>query len=896
MSIALPGPDKVPEGPKRDLLMRLHELYSQAGKPATRVISKRIDTEKLESVSYETISSLLRGDNVPGWARLQSIIMALCLMSVHPVEAAQELVRFNDLWLRYDSPGAPPIRVLPTEIIRPARPIPPTIPARVVVARVHGELPARDTRFTGREKLLDDIEAQLAASPEKPLVLFGPIGAGKTQLAAEYVRLHRDRYAVTWWVDGANAERAGESLRHLAHRLDLDDEGHLFPVLEQAGPYLLVFDGVLTGDVRKLLNTRGGNVIATTRNGGWARDSPHAELEVPDLDPSEAAQLLRKEDPHLTPEQTSGVIEVAGRLPIGLAEACRLHHEQGLPWADLAGPLFGGGPVADAVRVVLRDEMAGETDLLRMLTLLLGFGPAPVWGWTLRAGADRDVSAGVHRLLRDPAAMRHAMRLLARSGLGRRGADGEWIMIPAIIRLVLRELLPEAYGEVNRHDVVQILVAADPGQPENAETLAQHRAIAPHIRPAALAATHRPTAYQTIRHQIRFLFRTGDLEAARQLGQDVEAALAEPGALAASDELILQIKRDLAGTLRAAGQYVQAHRLSAEAMAEVTGRTDRAVALDVARSWGHDLRIAGEFEQAYELDSQTARQHAGRFGADDFRTVASRYNLSVSRRFLGRFGEAEQADRRDLDRLRSVPGDTDRQARWANSLAEDLYGLGRYSEAEKVLSELPETESERELLRARRMAGVLSRRLGRLGPAVEQLGVCYQACVRELGEQRELTLAVCMSFGNALRDLGQFGTALHYCTLAVSGYQAAMGAGNPLVEVARANRAAVHLASGDTERAAAELEQAYGVLVAAFEERHPFTVLTAVNRAAPGSAELAREVFGPGHLDTLIAAARGPGLDQTLATLRRRFGAGHPLVTRVADGAPVVVDIELPSG
>jgi tetratricopeptide (TPR) repeat protein len=950
VSIALPGTDRVPDGPQRDLLVRLHELYGQAGKPATRFISRRIDEEGLESVSYETISALLRGKSVPSWARLNSIIIVLCRMSVHSVDVRRELVHFNVLWRRVDSWQSDSAQAL--AVVRPYMPpLPPLeadqtdiVPA--VVTRVHGPLPERAALFTGREKLLDDIESRLARDPGTPLILFGPIGSGKTQLAAEYVRLHRDQYAVTWWVEAENAERGRESLLGLAGSLWVAGEGderrpidQMFQLLARSGPYLLVFDGVISGDVRTLIRTAGGSVLVTTRNGGWARESHYAELEVPDLDAGESAQLLRKQDQHMTQAQMSRIASVVGRSPVGLAVACRLCREQGTSWDDLADRLAtpanrlltltpDGTPsssrLTEEVRAIA-ERLIADPDLRRLLTLLLGFGPSQVWRWMLQAGADHDVSPNVGRLLRDPDGLQNAMRILAGAGLGRRHAGGDWIEIPDIIRLVLRELLPAAYADSNRLDVVQILVAADPGHPEDPRTLDKHRAIAPHVRPAALVDTHRPAVYRTIRHQIRYLFLTGDLQAAQQLGREAESALARQQVLAPSDELFLLIRRDFASALRADGRYADAYRLTEEAMAHLDDRADHAVALDLARNRGHDLRIAGEFQRAYELDELTLRRHLAVFSDDDFRSVASRYNLSVSRRFLGRFREAAAADRSDLDRLRPGGNRADRrQARWANALAEDLYGLGRYSDVVELLGPLIEAESGRELLRARRMTGVAFRRLGKLVPAVEQLGVCYQACMSQLGERRELTLAVCMSFGNALRELGQFPTALHYCSLAVSGYAAVMGANNPLVRMAGANRAAVYLAAGEANLAKAQLDDAHAVLSDRLGERHPFTVLTAVNRASavamsdPVSAwewsgpayQRARELFGDDHLDTLIAAAGyavdrsarneddpdAPSLDQILATLRRRFGADHPQVTRLADGNRIFVDIELPSG
>ncbi len=261
--------------------------------------------------------------------------------------------------------------------------------------------------------------------------------------------------------------------------------------------------------------------------------------------------------------------------------------------------------------------------------------------------------------------------------------------------------------------------------------------------------------------------------------------------------------------------------------------------------------------------------------------------------------------------------------RLANALAEDLYGLGRFGELANLLNPLLGDASGRELLRARRITGVAFRRLGHRELAVGQLGACLQACVNDLGQRHELTLTVCLSYANALRACEQFDSALHYCGLAADGYRAALGPDHPLVQVAQVNAAAVHLTRGDREQAAKVLGAAYDALADSVGEGHPFTVLTAVNRAfaVPTSApepvwswprqayEQARKLFGPGHLDTLLAAAGfaltraardeedglAPSLDHILSELRRRFGSDRDLVTRVACGMAIVVDIELPS-
>ncbi|GIM96172.1 toll/interleukin-1 receptor domain-containing protein [Paractinoplanes toevensis] len=93
MPIALPGPDKVPDGPHRELLVRLHDLYRVAGMPATRIISRQAG-----SVSHETVSAVLHGRTLPAWAKLEAIVTVLCRMSAAPRDADSELAAFRELY------------------------------------------------------------------------------------------------------------------------------------------------------------------------------------------------------------------------------------------------------------------------------------------------------------------------------------------------------------------------------------------------------------------------------------------------------------------------------------------------------------------------------------------------------------------------------------------------------------------------------------------------------------------------------------------------------------------------------------------------------------------------------------------------------------------------------
>ncbi|MEV0896023.1 FxSxx-COOH system tetratricopeptide repeat protein [Actinoplanes sp. NPDC049802] len=936
MPIDLPGADRVPDGNHRRLLIRLHRLYNVAGRPATRAISQMTrKNPRLEPVSHETVSALFRGDPLPAWNKIRSIVIVLCQAADQPVDVDDELSVGVELWssaARGPSPRPGPV----------ARPEPPprevgAIPIREDPASeviVHGRLPARDPFFTGREPLLDLIHEHLSRDPHVPVVVHGPLGVGKTQLIREYAELHADEHPIVWWVDASDLERATASLAELAKRLGIVPSpdrrqtlDRLFAEFGRARNYLLIFDGSRSSEIRALIRTIGGSVIVSTRNAVWARDSAYRDIEVPDLDPAEVAQYLRKRVPRMPAARMRWLADAVGRMPSALAEACRSSPETVPPGQDPpALPAGISAPVLAEVRAALA-RLAPDHGAVRLLILLAGFGAGPVQVPLLATAARREVlPAELRALLKDQITLRRRLAALVQAGLARRGPE-DGIEIPALLRLALRELLPEAAGEHNRDQVREILVAADPGHPEDRRTWHTHRAIASHVGAAGLVDWDHPAAFRTVRHQIRFLFLDDDIAGALRLGAEVEAALAARSASARTDEVVLQIRRDHANALRAAGRYAEAEALTAQMTARLSADpayADHPAALDLARGRGHDLRIAGHYQRAFELDDETLRGHLRFFPVNDHRTVASRYNRGVSLRLLGRFREAAADDEAAyllLQEQIDVPDVAFHRV--LNALAEDLYGLGRYPEIGKRLAGVLKHGAGRELLRARRMAGVAARRLGDPGGAAEQLGACHQACLLRVGVTRELTLAVAMSWSGALRELGRLREALEIAERTEQQYEHVLGTDNPLAQVARVNVVATLLSMGRAAAARALATKAYGALRGRLGAGHPFTVAAVTNLASALALEdqestlgisqeayrSARDVYGERHPDTLLAAAnfaadraaRGAGdagalsLDSVLGGLRRSLGPRHPTVLEVAHGVRMIAYIEPPS-
>jgi TIR domain len=110
-------------------------------------------------------------------------------------------------------------------------PFPPTLVDATELPRFPGSLPAiwnvpfrRNQRFTGRDRSLQSLyERFVGAGQLNALVLIGPAGVGKTQLAVEYAYRHAADYDLVWWVRAQDPSTLLGDYAALAEQLpDLD--------------------------------------------------------------------------------------------------------------------------------------------------------------------------------------------------------------------------------------------------------------------------------------------------------------------------------------------------------------------------------------------------------------------------------------------------------------------------------------------------------------------------------------------------------------------------------------------------------------------------------------------------------------------------------------------------
>lgn len=80
-----------------EAMRRLHDL---AGRPSTRIISLAIRRDRTlpDMCSHAAVARVLRGDSVPAWSRVYSIIAVLARMAATPYDRAHVAPVMQALW------------------------------------------------------------------------------------------------------------------------------------------------------------------------------------------------------------------------------------------------------------------------------------------------------------------------------------------------------------------------------------------------------------------------------------------------------------------------------------------------------------------------------------------------------------------------------------------------------------------------------------------------------------------------------------------------------------------------------------------------------------------------------------------------------------------------------
>lgn len=855
----------------------------------------------------------------------------------------------------------PPGQVPPPDGPAPVRPWRVGFPGELPTVL---DCPARNPAFTGRDQELEVLRDGFAAGPSDSVqVLFGLGGVGKTQTATEYAHRFRSGYDVVWWIAAEQIEFVGPRLAQLAPRIGLegaddssDTASRVLAALRSGRPYgrwLLVFDNA--GAPEELagwlpVGPSGGHILITSRDPAWARHAGQVEVGV--FRRPESLRLLRRLNPGLAVAGAERVARSLGDLPLAIAQAAAWLQETGMPVADYLELLEatltemleatrlpeGDYPRSAAATWLLSLEELRRTNAgaAELLELCAHFGPEPIPTKVLFS----PLLVRRLRLSHDDAGARmeigELVRTIHRTGLARADSSSASLTVHRLVQAVIRDQVPVERRADVRRTVQLTLAGAGPQEPDLVGNWDGFAELLPHLWPSGAAGSEDPEVRQWIINSVRYQWKRGLHQAARELAErtleqwDCAAADDGAGAGRTGDPYPGMLRLQLANVLRSQGEYRESHALDEEVVRrfrlELGPRHPQT--LIATSGLAADLRALGRFGEARELDRATVET------AEQVLTKAHRRfwmmanNLALSEFLAGDRQLALDLHRRAYRHQRRSLGTASLDTlSSATSYARLLRENGHLRESLGLLEETVQiyrrTISDRhtDSLWARRNLAATLYRLGRLAQARELGGEVYRSCTEVLGPQNPDTLAAAGTFAAVLRALGEHGQAVRIAGEAHRQCRQLFGEPHPTT-AAMAGNLSIHLrATARTAEARALSQEALAKLRGVLGADHPYLGAAMVNHASdlaldgdgPGAARLGRRAcelltgaLGAEHYDSLTAQSN-LALDLAAAGLRERadrlrtecadraqgtLGEGHPITRAVTAGVRLDAEIE----
>ncbi|MET8631349.1 FxSxx-COOH system tetratricopeptide repeat protein [Streptomyces sp. NPDC004680] len=784
----------------------------------------------------------------------------------------------------------------------------PRFPA--AMPEIWGGVPRRNTRFTGRESLLNDAYhlLQSADAGAGVVALHGMSGVGKTQLSAEYVYRFGSEYDVVWWVNAEKRVSYRRYLAELAPKLGLatgQEYGERLRAvrdsLRRGDPYarwLLVLDGADEPDqIWDLVPTGPGHVLITTRNPEWTEHNSRL-LEVPVYERYESVAFIRRRAPRLSEADADQLAEALEDLPLLLDQTAGWLNDSDLSVDDYIA-LLEGGIDQDVVKVSadfplafqtawsillnkLRETVPESVDLLRLCTF---FAPGFIPVRLLKEMPHDELPEQVAGLLNDPLLWNKAINQLRQYSVVRleshdttsddAAASGESLYLHRMVHQIVGKDMPAEDHKEFIEVVRQALASADPRRPTDPELWPVYAEIVPHLKYADVLNSTDPNIQRLVFNCLRYMFFSGEYAAGIKLGE--RALEAWRSLLGETHPRIWELTYHYANLLRSVGEYGRTEaieRIAVEHLREERGPQDLDH-LRAAGGLGADLRGLGRYDEALELSQWLLTAYRELLGEQDSRTLNAQNNVAVTLVLLGRFEEALEVDRRTMEARRALL-----RARhpWTlyseTSYALDLRLLGRYADAESVQAKnvrellLVLGENNPYTLKGRHNLAFCHYRSGDHEPAGRLFADVLERSERVLGETNPDTLRYATSQSCFIREHGDIDQARELSETTVARYEVMLAEGHPFVVGARANHALVLRSVGERDHAYTLGEQAWTDMTAAVGESHPWTLGCAINASAlrslvgdpEAAAELSKataaratEVLGRTHPLTLSA-------------------------------------------
>ncbi|KAK5400945.1 hypothetical protein LTR06_011114 [Exophiala xenobiotica] len=560
----------------------------------------------------------------------------------------------------------------------------------------------RNPYFVLRHGILSQIET--AVYENGTVVLCGPSGMGKSQIAIEYAYRFRDRFpqANVLWIHAENDNQIRRTYGLLTHKCRLPALGtyplNISQILENwiqredvtsdHEPWLMVWDDLLLGpgaeescmekrllversaqafsSFHKLLNrstSRHGALMVTARSlGSWTPiDSDKTHVKVDSFSREQSLQLLRDRRPEAWSEPQSS--EVISFLLNSLDDV-----PLAITYTIAAIPRYGGPLVTEVVDAIQEQDEFEEESVdaeLRMLNHPRSWPRSTLRAWNavfgLLCGYDRQ-----------------AVDLLSVISL----LDSQHIPIFLLATAETpRASIAAAVVTMLRYSV--IVVERDTG------FLSVHPLIQVFVRCwLKKKGCYLTTARQALRSTASF-FTKGDTKATEKLTQLIPHAKT-----VLQHSLRLEESADCADLLHHIAHYewhlghtVEAYKYAFHAcdlrktlLGEEADETLASSSLMVVL-----LRCLGRFDEALEINRQNVSACGRNLGPDHPNTLMVSNNMALILRAHGKFEEAECLSRSTTERCERVLGTRDSRTSTAMAnLALILDDQDKLDEAETV--------------------------------------------------------------------------------------------------------------------------------------------------------------------------------------------------------------------
>jgi tetratricopeptide (TPR) repeat protein len=783
---------------------------------------------------------------------------------------------------------------------------------------VWGEVPRRNSRFTGRDALLNELHLRLSDVEQgaSACALIGPSGIGKTHIATEYAHRFSPDYDVVWWVNSDQRGTLRDRLGELSFQLELTESSEpgeriraVRRALHRGEPYkrwLLIFDGWEdTDEAAKYLPPGGtGHVLITTRNRAW---SEHSEpFDIPGFQRGESVSYLMRRAPELSAAEADQVAEVFADVPIQLAQTAaylgetgtsaseylRMVREQGQDGGGI--PLSQRFPWETLTSWSMTLNMLRNTDphTIEVLALCCAFAPGRIPLGLVHGLSEGDLPPELRWISSDGPAWAHALDSLVKFSVltreSRAGAFGsassgdtegsgghgrQSVLMHSLAHSIISELIAGDSLETYRGVVRQLIAEADPGNPEEASSWPRYAELLPHLATSGLLSSTAPRAHSMLLNCLRYTHAGGEFRAGAELADQIREEWSL--ILDADSPAMLNLTTLQGNLLRASGRFEEAFALDSERLERLRSAsdTDEGALLNATGCLAADQRFLGQYAEALQKQREVVSTALRLFGPDDEgTTLLAHHNLGVGLRLLGRYREAYEVDLDTLRRRESLlrPSHPATLAS-GNVCARDLRLMGRYQEA-VARQELGVRRHRRHLgpdhprtLWARHNLVLCEWRAGTAKQNTgEVLASLLEQIIQARGREHFSTLALITDYGNYQRVHGDLAEARDLISEAEQGYRQLLGQAHPVPTGMQSNAGLVLQAEGQRDLALNMFEQALAGLRIMLGPDHPATLGCALNAA--GGRNFTGRVEDAAELST-----------ETLGRARRVLGEEHPL-------------------